>query len=259
MRLLATLTTTLLLCTGSLYAKQWVKTYSDAAFIGPEIYYMERTKEGGAKQTGVLYGARIGYDRIQRCKLYWGADALWAQGILNGKKEDFRLRSQFTDANIEARFGYTFQCKSWRCASFTPFVGFGYFMEKNDYKHPTPLQVHFDNRFSYAPVGFLSEIFITPTFTLGLNFKVRVIMEGWQTVTHDPEHGRMTQHYDEKLQYRVELPLTYFFNWGCAALATSLDPFYEYRKYGHRANFPFDFFETQYQLYGATLKLFYLF
>lgn len=42
-------------------------------------------------------------------------------------------------------------------------------------------------------------------------------------------------------------------------MAVGLVPFYEYRFYGHRANFPFDFLETKLKLYGATLKLHYLF
>ena len=36
--------------------------------IGPEWYRVERIKEGGTKQSGNLFGVRIGYDRLIR----WG-------------------------------------------------------------------------------------------------------------------------------------------------------------------------------------------
>ena len=242
-----------------LHATQWVKTYSTDPYIGPEIYYIKRTKEGGAEQTGTLYGVRMGYDHVRRYKLYWGADALWAKGTLEGHVRDEKLKSQFTDTNIEARLGYTFQSKSWRCASFTPYVGVGCFWENNEYQHPSPLKIHFKNTFSYIPVGFLSQIFLLPTLSVGVNFKTRIILEGEQHVTRDPKYDKLTQHFTEELQYRVELPIIYFFCWESRPLGLSLVPFFEYRPYGHRANFPFDFLETKLKLYGATLKLLYLF
>jgi hypothetical protein len=242
-----------------LLANQWIKTYSTAPCVGPEIYYMTREREGGARQSGTLYGVRLGYDHIQRYKLYSGVDALWATGIMDGHLHEEKLRSRFTDINVEVRLGFTFQSKFWRAISFSPYTGIGYFWEKNNYQHPSPLTIHFSNTFSYVPIGFLSQIFLTPNLSLGLNFKVRILLEGEQHVTHDPKNKRMTQHYDERLQYRAELPTTYFFCWKDHPLAISLVPFFEYRHYGHRANFPFDFFDTKLKLYGATLKLLYLF
>jgi hypothetical protein len=250
-----------LFASGSLIAKQWVKTYALEAYIGPEIYYIYRTRGKETKQSGTLYGVRLGYDHIQRHKLYWGIDALWAQGILEGKtgKEKETIKSLFTDSNIEARVGFTFQSKFWRCASLTLYLGGGYFWEYNFYQHPSRLQVHFKNRFSYLPFGFLSQIFITSRWSIGANFKVRYLFESSVHVSHDPENDRATQNYEERLQYRAELPVTYFMCWNKHSLAVSLIPFYEYRPYGYRANFPFDFLETKLRLYGATLKLLYLF
>lgn len=248
-----------------LSANSWFKTYGMEAYIGPEIYYAERTKEGGAKQNGTLYGFRLGYDRVKRYKWYWAADLLFATGILEGSGRagehiKFKSKSQLTDVNVEGRFGYTFQSKYWRCASLTPFAGYGYFWEDNFYKHPTPMHIHFKNRFSYIPFGFLSQIFITPKWSVGANVKIRYLLEASQKVSHDPEHEDTVQHYVNKLQYRIEVPLTYFPCLEmCDSLAVSLVPFYECRPYGHLANFPFDFLETKLTLWGATLKLLYLF
>lgn len=249
-------------------ANQWLKTYALDPYLGPEIYFVKRLKEGGSAQGGALYGLRIGYDRVKRYKFYWGIDALWARGTLTGhrKKENLHvdavtehLKSEFTDMNVEARVGYTFQCKNWRCASLTPYAGLGYFWEKNFYQHPSPLHIHFKNNFSYVPAGFLSQLFLTPSCSIGFNFKVRYLLESEQKVERDPSYGKMTLHYEEKLQYRAELPVVYFFCWDCHPLAVSVVPFFEYRAYGHRANFPFDFLEVKLKLYGATLKFHYLF
>lgn len=256
-----------LLASFLLSADQWVKGTSLNPYIGPEIYYVGRLKEGGSKQDGVLYGVRVGYDRVKRYKLYWGIDGLWAQGSLKGNKkretpEGFikdHFKSVITDMNVEARLGYTFQSKTWRCASFTPYSGLGYFWEKNCYQHPSPLHVHFKNTFTYIPIGFLSEIFIASQWSAGLNFKVRYLIEAEQKVENDPEFGTLKQHYEEKLQYRGELPITYYYCWKSKPLSVSLTPFYEYRHYGHRANFPFDFLELKLKFYGATLKFHCLF
>lgn len=231
----------------------------DNVFIGPEIYDVKRTKEGGVEQSGILYGFRLGLDHIKSRRFYWGADLLWASGTLEGKSNEAKIKSQLTDANIELRLGYTFETQLWKPVLLTPFFGVGYFQEKNFYRHPTPLTIHFDNQFTYVPFGFFSQIFFTPHFSAGVNIKVRYLLEGDQKVSNDPEHDSVIQYYNEKFQYRIELPLTSFFCLGTTETALSLVPFYEYREYGHRANFPFDFFATTFRLYGATLKLCYLF
>lgn len=245
--------------TGSLPAEQWTKTYANTAFVGPEIYYMKRDREGGSKQGGVLYGVRAGCEHLKRNHLYWGVDGLWAQGTLNGHVCEEPLKSTWTDANLEARIGYNFQSKCWRCLSFVPYLGIGNFWEKNHYQHPTVIPLHFKNTFLYVPLGFLSQAFLTPNWSIGLNFKVRLIVEGFQRVSHDPHFEKATLHYNAEPQYRVELPLLYFFCWRTLSLAASLEPFFESRFYGHRANYPFDFFDTHLKLYGATVKLFALF
>lgn len=242
-----------------LCATCYYKTYGNSINIGPEFYYVKRAREGGSEQTGMLYGIRVGYDHVKRYKFYWGLDALWATGNLNGKFEDHHLESRFTDTNVEGRLGYTFQSKHFRCASFTPFIGIGYFWELNHYHGKSDIHVHFRNEFYYLPVGFLSQVFITPTLSMGLNFKVRFPIEGKQKVTNDPEFDDMTQQYEQHPQYRVDLPITYFYCWNDYRLATCVMPFYEYRHYGHRANFPFDFLDTKFNIYGISLQMLYLF
>lgn len=103
--------------------------FPDKIYIGPEIYHVHRSRKGGTKQHGFVYGVRAGYDHIKRSRLYWGGDILWAQGILRGKAAPSDLKSTFRDENYEGRFGYTLQTKTGHHYSFTPYIGYGYFRE----------------------------------------------------------------------------------------------------------------------------------
>lgn len=238
---------------------EWKCRYGNLLNIGPEIYHIDRTREGGVKQNGTIYGVRAGWNFIKRYNFYWGVDGLWARGQLEGRTDGVKIKSTYTDKNIESRMGYTLQCKNWRGASFTPYFGVGRFWETNKFSHPKDLQVELENIFSYIPFGFLSQIFITSDLSIGANLKVRWIWQGKQEVRNDPEHDHLSLNYEEKFQYRAEIPVTYFFCWKCQRFAMSAIPFYEYRQYGHRANFPFDFLETKLKLYGINFQMIYLF
>jgi hypothetical protein len=229
------------------------------AYVAPEIYHVERTREQ-SKQQGYLYGVRFGYDYIKRYAFYFGFEGLYAQGTLKGHGvESVRVKSSLTDKNLEGRVGYTFQMKGWPHASFTPFFGIGYFWEWNHYKHPSPLKIHLDNQFCYIPVGFLSNVYLSSCFSVGVDFKARFLLSGRTKISHDDEFSDMTQNYEEKLQYRVDVPLTYYFCLCQRQSAVALVPFYEYRHYGYRAHFPFDFLDTKFKIYGVNLKLYYPF
>lgn len=225
--------------------------------IGPEWYYVDRVKCGGTKQNGNLFGVRLGYDRLKRFGFYWGIDGLIAHGRLKGHAgSGHKLHSRLTDSSVEGRLGFTFQQKTgWQCA-LTPYAGVGYFNETNKFKHPSPVTAHFKTYFPYAAVGFLSWMHPCDRVELGLNFKAKIPFEPKCRVTNDPEHKRVTQRIDERMHYRVELPLTYRLS--CDGhTGVSLIPFYEYRKYDHYPNFPFNFIKTIYNNYGLTLEFVY--
>lgn len=228
-------------------------------FLGPEIYYVKRIKEGGAKQTGALYGVRGGYERVKRYKFYYALDGLYSRGMLCGKVNGKHIKSELTNSTLETRFGYTFQAKCKPQFSLTPFLGVGYLSEYNRYVHPSPIKIHFSNQFLYIPVGFLSSFYLANRLQLGLNFTARFYWDANQKVTHDPEFSDQRQCFDEHIQYRIELPITYDFYLNQHCLAMRLTPFYEYRHYGHRANYPHDFLDTKFKFYGANLEILYQF
>lgn len=225
-------------------------------YIGPEFYHVHRSKELGAEQNGWLCGGRIGFDYLKRFNFYAGADGLYASGSLNGRSgNDLRIKSTLTDKNVEARFGYTFQCKEgWRFG-LTPFVGWGYFWETNRFRHPSPQKVTFDNHMTYIPVGFIAQMQPTDLLTIQLRFKARYLYRG-HIKAHDKDEdiGKFKLHYQERLHYRVDLPLIYEWCLCEHRFYTSVDPFYEVRNYGRLAGYPFDFEATTFRIYGFNLS-----
>ncbi|CCB86375.1 MULTISPECIES: outer membrane protein [Parachlamydia] len=227
-------------------------------YIGPEFYHVHRTREGGTKQNGWIYGGRLGYERIKRFGLYWGVEGHWAQGSLCGHSGNgHKLKSTFTDSNVEGRFGYTLQSKCWYQPSFTPYVGIGYAWEKNAYRHPSPIHLHFLTRFPYWAVGFLSNIEVANNFGVGLNYKAWFMYDARCKVSHDPEFGSTTLKIQDKTNHRVELPITYHYCPPCNHIDIALVPFYESRHYGRHFSFPFSFADTKLTIWGVNLQFIY--
>lgn len=228
--------------------------------IGPEVYRVNRHRAGGTKQKGNSAGVRATYDRIKRYHFYLGAQLFYGTGILRGHSSNGdKIRSRLTEKMIEGNIGYTFQAKCFPHVSFTPFAGYGYFRDVNKFSPPSSLKIKFTTQFRYISFGFLSSIYATPCLTLGINARFKW---PWQTrckVTDDPDYDTIRQIVDDRLHYRIELPITYF---GCFCrdhYEIALVPFFEQRLYGARENFPFDFFKTKFTLYGANLQLIYRF
>jgi len=227
-------------------------------YIGPEYLHVRRTRDGGTKQNGNLYGFRGGYERIKNWGIYWGVEGHWAQGCLTGHSGGHdRLKSTFTDSHVEGRLGYTFQIQRWCQPSITPFAGVGYFWEQNRFRSPSPLHLQFLTRAPYGLLGFLTNVELPRQFAIGLNFKACFMYDAKCEVSRDPEFGRTTLKIGDKINYRLELPLTYHFCIPCNAFDVALVPFYESRHYGQKLSFPFAFQETKLRIYGVNLQFIY--
>lgn len=232
-------------------------------YIAPTFYYNDRIRkaknDSPSKQHGWIYGVRIGYDRIKRCRLYWGFEALYATGIPRGHKDDIKNKSRFIDQNVELRLGYTFQRKSGWLPTFIPYIGYGYLRESNKFKRPTPVIYKLRMSFDYIALGFLSQVYPSPAWVLGVNFKARILLNNKARISEDPYGDDAKLHFEDKVQYRVELPITYRITPYCDKFAIAFVPYYEYRHYGYQADFPYDFLDTKQNFYGCDLRLMYLF
>lgn len=227
--------------------------------IGPEILYLKRVRSGGTEQSGTLYGVRGRIEHLGRYLIYLGVEGAYAGGTLCGHSGNgTHLKSHFSQSCIEGRIGYTFEPKTcW--FSLTPFLGAGYFLELNHYIRPSPVKVHFDNRFGYGAAGFRSKVNLMDQLSIGLNFTAMYSFNGKVKVSHDPDYDSATLEYMQKINYRVELPINYVACFRGCPVELSLVPFFEYRHYGKKLGVPFDFLNTHIRDWGADLQYVYRF
>lgn len=230
--------------------------------IGPELYYMQRSKEGGSKQDGVLYGGRLSYDRLRRSSLYWGLEAMYATGTLNGHNSlNQILLSSKKDSEIEGRFGYTLKkrgiCDLW----FIPFFGGGYFEGTNQFFKPSPMEYKIIVRFPYLVTGFYSRIDINDLFAFGLNFKTKYSVGARGKIFEDDESDIEDSRFiiEDKFFYEVDLPIILKKNYNCKKFEMSFIPFYRFRHYGGHENYPYDFLDTKFHMYGARFLVSFIF
>jgi hypothetical protein len=224
--------------------------------IGPEIYFMQRKKDGGSNQRGFMYGARFNYDRIRKSSLYWGAEAQWATGTLCGHNTDHvELKSRKRDSEIEGRLGYTWKrklgCNFW----ITPFLGGGYFEGTNRFVKPTPLEYKITNFLPYLVSGFLWRIDVKPCFSIGLNLKVKYSVGAHSHISDDPDPEVNNERLviEDKFSYNVDVPFYFDFSCGGKKMEVTFSPFYHFRHYGAHENHPYDFIDTRFHMYGARL------
>ncbi len=224
--------------------------------VGPEIFFMQRNKKGGSKQRGFLYGGRFTYDRIRRSALYWGADAMYAVGKLDGHNSDSRiLHSRKRDSEIEGRLGYTLK-KNWGCDYYLiPFFGAGYFQGTNRFVDNSPMLYKITTNFPYITLGFLSRIDFCNSLGCGVNFKTKYSVGARGKITDDPDPLIDKSRFivEDKFSYELDLPL--YYNNCCFGKKVELAfvPFYRFRHYGGHENCPFDFIDTRFHIYGARL------
>jgi hypothetical protein len=231
------------------------KEYVHQLFIGPELYHLVRTRQGGTRQSGGVYGVRLGYERVKERAFYVGLDFFDGKGHLSGYTgQENPIRSRFFDMNAEARLGYMFAKKTDPYITFTPFLIYGYGREKNNFIHPSRLFLHFRLRYEYAGWGFQAKIKSTACWDAGINFKMKYLINPKNRVSNDPDFAPFNMSVNNEWQYRLEIPLTYY--WKPYFLVQFL-PIYEYRHYGGHQSYPFDFLETRLRIFGGSVRLIY--
>ncbi|MCX6995151.1 MAG: hypothetical protein NTY13_04960 [Chlamydiae bacterium] len=218
--------------------------------IGPEAYYVERTRASGTYQSGVLYGGQIAWNRLKKWGLYMGMDTYVASGIIKGynfKKK--ALKSTLLDWQLEGRIGFNFPY-------ITLFSGYGYLGENINFIEPSPTTFHYRDSIKYIPIGFLSLFNINTQYSVGLNAKAKWMTEGRSRISNDPRNAPLNLLMGNEWQYRVDLPFNYNF---LKTLEVSFSPFYEFRHYGNYENYPYVFVDTKYQIWGSQLNISYFF
>lgn len=225
-----------------------------ALTIGPEVYYVVRTRAGGARQDGTMYGLSAKYERLRGCSLYWAVQYDGGWGELYGSDANGNdVKSYFSEQQIEGRLGYNYQWK-FSCKPYIlPFIGYGYHTQTNDFIQPSPLEVQFKDYFPYSAVGIQVGINLTSRMTLGLLFKADWMLEGNSKIEGIEEFGTVKLNMEEEWQYTFEAPLTYRSQLRCRTFYFMFTPFVRFRHFGGLPGFPLDFLDTHYRNYGAKL------
>lgn len=228
------------------------------AVLGPEVYHMTRIRDGSTRQKGTLYGISLLYERIRHCGIYWGVEGNYARGDLRGHSAGgSSLKSHKRDADIEGMLGLNYQLSFWedRCLSITPIFGAGYFNGKNVFVAPSPLELTYTTKFSYYLYGGIITFHWDENISAGVRFKIKTMIEGKCYVSDDPEVEDFSMVIENERQYDVEIPLQLTHRWQGIHCHWLVAPFYRYRHYGDRENFPYDFYDTKFIMYGAKALL----
>jgi hypothetical protein len=227
-------------------------------YIGPEIYYLRRDREGGSWQRGWLFGGRALYERRKSFGFYWAAEGYYAHGIITGKSSSgSKLKSHLTEAEAEARLGFSLCFRICPKFSFTPYGGYGGFYCKNNFKHPSPLPCIFRDSFEYALAGFITSMRFNTCLEASIDFKAKYMLDGQSNITHDPDNESVSLKMNNELQYELAIPINYNCCWKGRLLKITIAPFYRFRHFGGMLNYPYDFIDTKFRSYGGRV-LFYL-
>lgn len=226
--------------------------------IQGELCHFLRAREGGTEQSGFVNGCRISLERFQNFSFYAGIDYFFSAGRLSGKTGGGTpLYSAVSDQILEIRLGYMFQQAHYRYPFFIPYGGWGSFREINEFKDPSPIPCRFTDTFKYVVAGFLSGANFSPVLSMGVNFKVKFMLDGHSKVSEDPFSDDVTLLMENELQCRVEIPLSLVLKRSLISTRLQLSPFYEFRHFGGREGFPSNFRDTKFYLYGAQLALYF--
>lgn len=221
--------------------------------IGPEIYYAQREKGGGTKQTGWLYGGRALYERKIPCGFYWALDGYYAYGKLHGNgSSGSKLKSELTEKEIEGRLGYSLCFKSCKNFTITPFGCYGYYCNTNKFVDPSPLEITYHDSYQYGGGGISLALPFTRCFTAELIFNANYSFQA-KSLIKDDEYDDIKLIVENKIQYQASLPLRYAACIRGWKMIIEFAPFYRSRHFGERPNYPFDFIKTKFQNYGASL------
>jgi hypothetical protein len=227
--------------------------------LGPELYSMQRIREGGSHQSGRIDAGYVCIERIKPCSWYLGADFLYGKGILKGSNAVGALiKLHLTDQIAEARLGYMLQQIAFCGPYYIPFCGYGYFCERSHFIFPSPNLVTFRDSFQFIVAGFLSGVNFSPLLSMGINFKMRFMLNGQSQVTDDALAEDITLIMKNEMQVRLDLPITYRPKPNLG-IGFQIDPFYEFRHFGGRFGYPFNFKDTRLYLYGARFMVMYNF
>jgi hypothetical protein len=249
----------LILCSSidGLYVSSGPSSYApDVLDIGPQVFFLRRIRKGGTRQDGRLEGAYVSYDYLKKQSFYFGGTWETLTGNIEGETgRGASLKSTIKDQLFEGRIGYTFQHPSVLHTFFVPLIGYGYFVENNSYNPPSPMTFTYVNSYQYALTGFLTGADLNTYFGFWISLKVRFMIDGTAKVEDDPYSEEDVElKMNDELSFRLDTPLIFSPPFFGSHLKITLTPCYEYRHYGGRKGYPYNYIDTEMNLIGGRVS-----
>lgn len=220
---------------------------------GVLLEHMKRAREGGSEQDGALVGSYWSLMRNPKKGVYFSFLYRNEEGDLLGSTGlGDELASHKRDQALEATFGYSFPLK--KCFSCTPFLGKGRLVAKNFFKAPSPIEACYDVRYNYFAYGMRFDWQMKSNFFSSLVIK-GIFSDGAICKVRDFEEGDVSLIVEDNPSYDIELPLQYSLKKFQGHLRVGVTPFYRYRHWGEHKNYPYDFFDTKFYIFGSMVNL----
>ena len=198
---------------------QQIESQYHRLYIGPDIFveharakYTSRENKIDITSNTVFEGLRLGYDYLKPQAFYFGTDGLVAMGrtcVSNhstywsgyhpyGTNHRFKYSPLF--ANIEQRYGYTFQSPISVKSTLTPFAGIGWYYTRLQFDSSHPSANWF-----YGAAGLRATQEFCENFDVGFNLKAMYAFAGRRTGSR----GQVKENVRNVWGYEVALPLTW--------------------------------------------------
>lgn len=226
-------------------------------YVGPEFAHYQRKREGGSKQSGHLVGGHFRYDRISPCSFYWALDAHYDTGWASGKTASgSKIKSTLNEYEFEGRLGYSFFKPTISNLLIIPYATYSYFYGLNEFHKPSPVRCKLHDHLNLAGGGLWVSFCLTDCCRVGIDFTGKYIVSGKNRITDDPDYDDVKLAIESKWQYEIEVPIEFSIPCCDRCLEFRFVPFYSFRHLGGKPNYPFDYIETKYKIYGAQFMLF---
>lgn len=158
-------------------------------YVGPDIFVQH-----SSYANTVFGGLRVGYDGLKPQAFYFGMDGL----IAAGERSHRHWKAEHTPlfANIEQRYGYTFQSPIFAKSTITPFAGMGWYYMGNKSEASV--------NWFYGAAGLKMNQRFSENFDIGFNLKAMYAFAERLKTNWYHSSFELKNHWG----YEVGLPLT---------------------------------------------------
>ncbi len=227
--------------------------------IGLESFYMDRELKTGTEMDGGFTGFRGSYDHIAPDSLYWGFEAAWLQGPLDGSRSNGApQRADVWEADVEARIGYTINFETNCQLQLVPFVGYHYYRGHFRFIPPSQPFPEAEDYVHAASFGFFLRGEVHERVQLTLDFRTRYMFDGLNTLKGvSAMFPFIERPMGNDFHYVVQLPIDVKLCEDHEKGRLRIMPFYRYRNYDSWESSPANFNATCFHNYGLALQLWY--